>query len=76
MDECTDGEEQVAMGARTRGPASLSEKAGNYGVAEEPRRGTGRGRGPPIGDENNPDHKGHSLPGEEGEIVSPKPRRS
>lgn len=35
--------------------------------------GTGRGRGPPVGDEDDPDHKGHPLPGEEVEILSRKP---
>lgn len=68
---------QVAMGASTRGPASRSEKAVitvwlRSGVGGGGGR-TGRGRGPPIGDEDDPDHKGHPLPGEEVEILSRKP---
>lgn len=41
-------------------------------MAEEQRGEAGRGRGPQIGDEAGPDHKGHPLRGEEVKILSSK----
>lgn len=59
-----------------RGQESGLSEGGNYGAGavrlKSRRGGTGRGRGPPIGDEAQPDHKGHPLLGEEVEILSRK----
>lgn len=50
---------------------SLRE-GGNYGVAEEREVGGGEGKGPMIGTEARPEHKGHPPPGEQVKIKSRK----
>lgn len=73
MDECADGVQQVAMGARTRGTAQRGSQKAVITVRLKSRRGgTRRGRGPPIGDEARLDHKERPLLGEEVEILSRK----
>lgn len=68
MDESTEGVEQVAMGASTRGPASRSEKA--VITVWLKSRGGQEGKGPQTGGEADPDHKGHPVRGEEVKFLS------